>query len=187
MDALEVIPQGNRPRWGCIVSAVLVLSFLAFISFPTNSCPPISGVVLQARTTMKGLYIALAGFEAEYEVPLTTKLGFKEEETRIVDEAILLPLMAGDAELNPNKIRFFDPPEAKKGKNGLWRNEGGGPQMQMRDSWGGPYRIRCDSNGDGKIADPENPAGEPISSVAILYSAGPDQDFDTWKDNVKSW
>lgn len=189
MDALEIIPPGNRPRWGCIVSAVLVLGLLAWFSIPTGSHTPRKWDAerLQAKTAMKGLEIALAGFQTEYNVPITNKLGFKESEDHPVDEVLLRPLMAAESELNPRKIRFYDPPESKKGKNGLWRDPSGSPRIQLRDPWGGLYRIRIDSDGDGKIVNPEDPAGERISSGVITYSAGPDQDFDTWKDNVTSW
>lgn len=85
------------------------MGILAFISLPARSDEPIRGDVLQARMTVKGLDVALAGFETEYEVPLPSKLGFKEEETHIVDETILKPLMVADAELNPKKIRFHAP------------------------------------------------------------------------------
>lgn len=77
------------------------------------------------------------------------------------------------------------PPVWNKGKGGLLRDDGGGQQMQLRDPWGG-YRIRSDSDGGGKIVNPEEPAGERITSGVILYSAGPDQDFGTWEDNVTS-
>ncbi|WP_050028180.1 hypothetical protein [Verrucomicrobium sp. BvORR034] len=190
MDATEVIPPGNRPRWGCVASAVLVLGFGVFILLhPTTNCGPTKGGAqrLQAQTAMKGLYIALAGFQAEYEVSLTGRLGFKENEDHLADEVLLRPLIDAKSELNPRKTRFYDPPEGKKGKNGLWRAPADGQQMQLRDPWGGPYRIRSDSDGDGKIVNPEDPAGERIFSSVILYSAGPDQDFDTWKDNVTSW
>lgn len=187
MDALEIIPPGNRPRWGCIVSALAVLGYLVFVLLhPTTGCF-IPKERLQAMTNMKGLEIALSGFQTEYKVSLSNKLGFKENKEHLVDETVLKPLMAADPELNPKKIRFYDPPVGKKGKSGFWRDEGGGQQIQLRDPWGGLYRVRSDSDGDGKIGNPEDPTGEGIFSGVILYSAGPDQDFDTWKDNVTSW
>ncbi len=112
---------------------------------------------LQAKTAIKGLEIALAGFQTEYNVPITNRLGFKESKNHPVDEVLLRPLMAVESELNPRKIRFYDPPESKKGKHGLWRDPSGGPQIQMRDPWGGPFRVRSDSDGDGKISNPEAP------------------------------
>jgi hypothetical protein len=43
-----------------------------------------------------------------------------------------------------------------------------------------------DYDGDGKIADPVHP-GATIAASVIVYSAGPDRDYHTWKDNEKSW
>jgi hypothetical protein len=46
--------------------------------------------------------------------------------------------------------------------------------------------IIFDYNGDGAIADPEHP-GVKLSESILIYSAGRDLDFSTWKDNVTSW
>ena len=46
--------------------------------------------------------------------------------------------------------------------------------------------LGVDQNGDGKVENPEVPGTLIPESIAI-WSAGPDGDFDTWADNVKTW
>jgi len=53
------------------------------------------------------------------------------------------------------------------------------------DQWGNLYRIRTDLDGDGRVPDPSG-SGE-IEETLLVWSAGPDGDFDTWEDNIKTW
>ena len=100
---------------------------------------------------------------------------------------IVPALLGQDATLNPKDIKFIDFPNAVAHKNGLWQD---GAEWVLSDLWGEPYYIVLDTNGDGKIDNPEVgsehlPAMLPLE--IIIYSSGPDRDPKTWKDNVCSW
>jgi hypothetical protein len=86
---------------------------------------------------------------------------------------------------NPQNIRFWEPPPRKD------RGSGYSPESGLVDMWGKRgYRIILDYNDDGKILNPaKHLDSEPdeLTADVILYSAGKDGDFDTWKDNVMSW
>lgn len=90
---------------------------------------------------------------------------------------------------NPRGIAFYTDKAAKPMGDGRFRkgitldDSGGG---ELWDPWGNHYRVRLDTNGDGKIENPENP-GKHLPKTIAVWSAGPDGDFETWKDNVKTW
>lgn len=113
---------------------------------------------------------------------------------------IVPALLGQDATLNPKDVKFIDFPNAVAHKNGLWQD---GAEWVISDLWGEPYYIALDTNGDGKIANPEFGADQSDAEYAkrcrmlpppatlplkvIIYSSGPDRDPKTWKDNVCSW
>lgn len=68
-------------------------------------------------------------------------------------------------------------------QNGLSLNADG--RGSLWDPWGNQYRIRLDTNDDSKVADPRS--NEPIAETVLIWSAGEDGDFETWKDNPKTW
>jgi hypothetical protein len=90
---------------------------------------------------------------------------------------------------NPRGIAFYTDKAAKPIDEGRFRrgvtlDENGGGELW--DAWGNHYRVRLDTNGDGKVENPEAP-GTQLPESILIWSAGPDGDFETWKDNVKSW
>ena len=45
-----------------------------------------------------------------------------------------------------------------------------------------------DTNGDELIPDPDpNSARRQSKNAILVYSAGPDGDYSTWDDNIKTW
>lgn len=90
---------------------------------------------------------------------------------------------------NPRGIAFYTDRAAKPYRDGRFRfgitldDRGAG---ELWDSWGNHYRIRFDTNGDGRVENPETPGTHLPESIAV-WSAGPDGEFETWDDNVKSW
>ncbi len=53
---------------------------------------------------------------------------------------------------------------------------------------GNHYRVALDLDGDGQITnvDPRIESKQ-LPEAILIWSAGPDGDFDTWKDNLKTW
>jgi hypothetical protein len=101
----------------------------------------------------------------------------------------LLRILAGEhLAQNPQAIRFWDPRRARKQKNGLFTDEAGQPHLV--DSSGHPFIVIWDADGDGTILNPafgfrDEPAR--VEASVLVFSAGPDGDYGTWKDNMTSW
>ena len=142
--------------------------------------------VAQAKSAIKGLSIAINGYETEYhrDPSLGQKLGLVEGRNHTVAGDLLNILMGLPTAYNPRKIRFYDPPTARGSKNGAWIDASG--HAHLNDPWGNSYFWRADVEGDRLIPDPEIP-GSFISTLHIVYSAGPDGEHESWDDNVASW
>lgn len=160
-------------------------TIFVMLGIPTGGgrSDPNRGMRLQAKSTMKGVEIALLGFKTEYRklpsIPTHT-----ETEPTLTEGDWLIDLMGSKTGSNLRGIVFYEPPTAKKGKNGFVQEEGKPPRLL--DLWGGPYRAHFDIDGDGTIPNPEKPT-DTVNSHVILWSAGPDGNPTTWEDNVKSW
>jgi hypothetical protein len=137
---------------------------------------------------MQGIVLGVKAYQTEYswlpalESPPPTKDNTGGYDTSSEQGRGLIEILSGtDDSKNPRQIPFYDPPAAKKGGGGYTATGG------LLDIWGSKgYIVILDYDGDGKIADPEHP-GATINATVIVYSAGPDGDYSTWKDNVKSW
>jgi prepilin-type N-terminal cleavage/methylation domain-containing protein len=80
---------------------------------------------------------------------------------------------------NLKRIKFFEP---SSGSLGAGDTAHAGAFV---DPWGNPFQYTVDFNRQGQVGNPE--ATGVIRAQAIAWSAGPDGDYDTWTDNVKSW
>jgi hypothetical protein len=181
---------------GCIVA--LALGIIGFVLFVVALSPyPMAGGwfnrastarKLQTKAQMQGLVLAVKGFYTEYsrlpavESPPPTHDNSAGYDTTSAEGKKLIEILVGtDTGENPHLIPFFEPPPAKK-RGGGYTTTGG--LVDVWDSKG--YIILLDYDGDGQITNPEDPGTNVEASVAI-YSAGPDGNYNTWKDNVKSW
>ena len=176
------IPPKKGLSTGCIISIIgaSILVPIVVIAILVGMAIP----VLQARSVSSGLVIALQGFQTEYNhFPLPKDQAALESTILTSSGSLLDALLGEDDAINPRKVKFFDPPPARKGVNGLLENEG---KRTVLDPWGQPYAILLDYDGDGKVADPEHP-GAMIKTTVAVFSGGPDGNLATWRDNVKSW
>lgn len=175
---------------GCIVALVLgVVGFVVLFLVPAR--PAILGIgerPLRARSEMQNIVLAVKAYQTEYsripalESPPPTKDNTEGYDTSNEQGRGLIEILTGtDDSKNPRQITFYEPPAHKKNGGGYTKENG------LVDIWGTKgYIILLDYDGDGKVADPEHP-GATVNASASIYSAGPDQDYNTWKDNVKSW
>jgi hypothetical protein len=169
---------------GIIIAVVGGIALLASLAVVSGQTVLANARSLQTRAAMKGLELAVKGYQTEYnklpETGGTDETMFEESKGPLLDI-----LMAKDTEKNPRQIQFYAPPSpSPDGKRGGIINTDG--KLEVRDSFGTLCRIHFDWNSDGKIPDPEHP-GSIIAEPVIIYSAGPDLDYSTWKDNVTSW
>ena len=182
------IPVYTQLRWltnGCIMfGALLAILFGLSFLLPNHTLHGPEYRNLKETATLKSLDIALKGFEIEYAKDLPRIYLVSESAGTVVEGDILAALMGEGSALNPRKIRFFDPRNAREGKNGVWKNESG--NWQIADYWGNPIFMQYDADNDGKIVNPETPA-EVVQAMHLFYTAGRDQNLATWEDNVASW
>lgn len=172
---------------GCIVG--LVLGIVAVIGIAiigvlvALAVPAANGVIKKAndvrtQAALKDIEMAVKNYRVEYS-------RYPGGEGEIDCAGALLQVLLGtNAEgLNVRQIRFMEPPTARGGKGGL---TGTPPALTLLDVWGQPYRLSMDTDGDGKVSDPEHP-GMWLAHSVIVWSAGADGNPATWADNVKSW
>ncbi len=155
---------------------------------------------VQAKAAIKGLEIAIKGYQTEYlrlpslEGATPTEDNADGYDTSAEDgKALLSILLAQDITKNPRQVQFYEPPTAKTGGAGYT------PENGLRDSFGqNGYKVIMDYSGDGQIVNPYagTTYGEPenIHSAVIIYSAGSNKLFETGgpvggsrADDVKSW
>lgn len=195
------VPQQKKGMsTGCIIGLIIgivglvALVVIAVIAVLASLAVPIAQKTLerareiQAQATMKSLEISIKGFLTEYNrlpssqsPPPTADNSLGYDTTHAEGRALIEILTGTDTKNNPRAIAFYEPPPTHT-KGGGYTAAGG-----LVDIWGAKgYIIILDYDGDGKVPDPEHP-GATISEPAIIYSAGPDGDYSTWKDNVTSW
>lgn len=166
---------------GCAVAVplmLLVILGVAWITlFPRTHKP-------QPKTMMKGIEIALKGYQTEYNRCLLVEMQLPGDQNLVFEGEILSALMAESALYNPRRVRFFDPPLARRKKGGAWRDESG--TWRYRDDMGNLVMIRYDADQDGKTTDPDDGSVQ-IEAPYLLFTAGMDRDLSSARDNLKSW
>ncbi|MEQ1840084.1 MAG: hypothetical protein ABL994_06735 [Verrucomicrobiales bacterium] len=171
----------------------LVLSFILGGLFdPILPNPTSKADRSHAENTSFVLKNAIAAFHTEYrDYPLLDPAN-----DRTVDSSHdLTDILLGSDEhaknggRNPRRIDFYSdraarPMEGGRHRKGITLDETGGGELW--DPWGRFYRVRFDSDGNGKVENPGKP-GTFLPESILVWSAGKDGDFDTWEDNVKTW
>ena len=193
----------KRKQWIWILLAIVIgLPLLLFMVgiLVGLSFPPMTGVLKKeernhAEITALNLKASIAAYLTEYrDYPLpdpaqdvTTDSGHGLMDILIGSNAHKAP-----GGRNPRGIAFFTDKAAKPIGGGRYRKgltydpaSGAG---ELWDPWGNRYRVHFDTDHDNRVENPEVPAASAFLPETILvWSAGPDGDFDTWADNVKSW
>ncbi|WP_395747602.1 hypothetical protein [Prosthecobacter sp.] len=155
---------------------------------------------LHPQTIFKAIAGAVASYETEYGHFPIPESDWHGPDVSLRTRGPVVPALLGkEGPLNPKSIKFIDFPQATDRKGGQWQD---GAEWVISDAWGEPYYITLDTNGDGRIANPEcaadrsdpeyrkrekfpSPAELPLT--IIVYSAGKDRDPKTWHDNPCSW
>ena len=169
-----------------------IIAILATIAIPTGNVVLRKARELQAKAAMKGLEIAIKGYQTEYNrYPMAQ--GADNGTEYLTNDAtgkdLLDTLMAKDSQVanNPRKIKFYDPPTAKSKTNGYDSTDG-----YLFDPWGEGYTIKIDYEATGALEDPFDPA-QTISNGIIIYSSGADKKLELGtgtsgkSDDLKSW
>lgn len=148
------------------------------------------GNTAHAQNSVYQLKNGLSAYFTEYrKYPLEIE---KANLTTTTGHPLLTILVGNDdpaaVAYNPRKIAFFTGKQArvKDGRytRGIEYSEDG--PSYLWDPWGNLYHVRLDTDYDNQIENPEFP-GQLLPVSIAVWSAGPDGDFSTWKDNIKTW
>ena len=164
---------------------VVAGTFLGFVIWRIDS------TYRKDTATAHDLKNAIGSYLLEYQkAPGTSGIQQKDDVEFSSDLEFMKCISGGESETallhNPRGIVFFYNYPGKRSRQTYLR----GAELQLvaqdlRDSRGGYFQIRMDANGDGKVA---NPITNELSEEAILvWSAGKDGKFETWRDNVITW
>jgi type II secretory pathway pseudopilin PulG len=186
---LSPAPVKKGLSTGCIIALVLsivvfvglgVFGILAAIAIPNILKVTEKAKAVQTRVYAQSLVIGIKGYNIEYNrMPVS-----KGESSAVLSEGKWIAALLGtDEELNPRKVAFLEA-SAKPSKTGGLVSSNGAKAWV--DSWGHPFRVLMDTSGDDHVPDPEHLGSTLTASVAV-WSAGPDGDYDTWADNIRSW
>lgn len=182
-SAIKVIVRG--------AVAILLLAFfyIILINFPTLLEKPDH---VRAENTAYNLINSISAYFTEYRVHpiIDTK-----NDVEIESGSELMGILLGSGKQilpngpNPRGIIFWSGSVARPMGNGRFRDgiqfdEGGSGVLV--DPWGNPYQVHLDTNFDSQLENPKKP-GTFLSKSILVWSAGPDGDFETWEDNVKTW
>lgn len=179
--------------WLWRVGLALAAAF-AFAGLLTPIGHGIPGWLSIERSLTRAVVMRVENFRAEYgRLPLTDLAQRQGKDLKLESRGRWIEaLLAKDAEINPKAVHFFqDLPLAKKGRGGLLLEA---ENAALVDTWGNPYAVVFDTDGDRQISNPEFRVGkeselvpEKLEGSVILYSGGPDGKLGTWGDNACSW
>lgn len=176
-----------------------VAGFLALVLILPNlighSGPMQRAEQTHASNTAYNLKNALSAYFTEYR-KFPVPEGEPSNAQLQTDHALMDVLMGADLEgeqgkLNPRRIAFYSAKRTRPMGNGRYRNGvtlEEGDKGDLWDAWGNYYRILLDLDGNGQVVNIDSRLEmEHLPETVLVWSAGPDGDFDTWEDNVTTW
>lgn len=166
-----------------------LLVVIAILGILMAMMVPAAGLILKrakistAKADAGVVVTVLLKYQAEYN----RWPGFYKQEDRHFTDKVWVDAMSPQPggpmpPSNPKRIMFFEP-------SGGSLAPAGDPNVgAFVDPWGTPFEYQVDLDGDGQCANPNEESDTAfIPGRVIVWSAGPDKDYDTWEDNVTSW
>lgn len=194
-NPIAPLPPKRGMSTGCIVGLVIgivtlvgvgVVAILAALAVPAFNQVQSKAKMVRTQVMMKNLQMGIRSYQTEYNrMPKTDAARDPQPPHGELCQGQLLEILLGtDKQQNPREIQFIELPTIP--------SDGKGPGMQtisglptLVDAWGHPMLVLMQDDGSG-LPDPEHSGGT-LNAEILIWSAGPDGDFATWKDNVTSW
>lgn len=179
-------------RWAVISAIILVL--LIFL-VPVADHGSFDAKRTSAENTAFNLKNAISTYYTEYRrYPVNVRVAdaVVDSDHKLMDVLLGADKSAEHAGLNPRRIAFFTGKAGKSMSSSIFHkgitldSDGGG---ELWDPWGNHYRIQMDADHNNKVDNPETPEMDNpgLPESILVWSAGPDGDFNTWEDNPKTW
>ena len=175
-----------------LLVVIVILGILLAMMVPAAGMILKRVKVAQARSDAQIVVATMSKYRMEYNRwPELSEVaegysGTTKEWVDIMNPEITTGTAAKRDKNNFRQLRFLEMGKGMKIESGEY--EGG-----FGDPWGHskgrvPYLYALDDDGDGHVKNPDpEKSDELIRADVIAWSAGPDGDFSTWKDNVGSW
>lgn len=187
----------NKPAgsffWKVLWLGVLLV-ILDLVSFCLQSTVMVRTRKLREPSLVKDLEIAIKSFKTEYNHFPSSETGAPGTDLAADSTSgrMMGALLGDDLRENPKGLVFIEPPIAKEGKGGLVGQRG---THQLLDTWGKPYRVIIDADGDNKVRNPDRENSDPairsaapewLPTAVVAYSSGMDGVPQT-ADDIVSW
>jgi len=175
-----------------LLVVLVIVATLASVGFAVMTSVIVKAKMVSAQSGAVGLENALKHYVVDYgSFPAQLRAAGEEKEGVAADVYLMDILLGINTIENPRAIRYYDGKGASNsGKGvGILFDEGNQDSSgTLVDTFGGAYRVIVDSDGDGRVPNPD-PDGKQqwLWQGVLVFSAGPDGDLETWDDNIRSW
>lgn len=178
-----------------LLVVIMIIASLASMGFAVVKMALGRSEDLKAKKACTDLVMACESFEIDHNGmwPLSrlTAAEGQDEVLKTEDNDLMAILLnkegEGDA-VNQKGQAYFSAEVVNRKSNGIYMKD---ESIALYDPWGRPYTVIIDTNGDGQILDPKDPAKQRmISKRVVVYSMGPDQETGearTMDDNIYSY
>ena len=185
--------RANQSRGFTLIELLVVIAIIVILlglAFPAFQGVQNQAKKTQAKNDITQIVTAVNAYYTEYgKYPLLDQGADKTLPGDYTQDNLMNVLRAkgsgwddpAGANLNPRRIVFFSPPDAKDAtqpKSGIGANDN-----KLYDPWAAEYRITIDGNYDNVVAHPST--GPDVRQGVIAWSLGKKSSDPT--DDVISW
>ena len=191
-----------------LLVVILIIAILAGFLLPQITEMNRQKNILKTMDLVTKLKTGVSSFKTEYNrLPIDPSVSTGGEDlevltdgsTAFVDALLGIPAEEGGENWNPKGIAHAEFAYAHNDRHGIVTVT---RPSKLHDMWGKPFHILLDTNGDHQVKNPDvqnsstkyaqpngKPAGEFLSTDAVIFSSGPDgipytaDDIVSWRQN----
>ncbi|NCD22078.1 MAG: type II secretion system protein [Spartobacteria bacterium] len=194
IELLACQPKPWRRQVRAAFTLIELLVVLAILGILMAMMIPAAGLVMKqmakarARSDAGIVATVLLKYQAEYNRwPEAYRITGEGTADKVWVDMMAPAPENWDKDNNFKRITFFEP---GGGALAPAKKPDGTPHPHAGafvDPWGMPFMFLLDVVGAGELVDPDESEGGVVRGRVLVWSAGPDNDYITWEDNVKGW